>query len=404
MIWTPEQDHALRAVAKWIKNPAGRPVFRLFGFAGSGKSTISKQIADDTSGQVLFAAYTGKAAHVLRSKGCEGASTLHSLIYLPKGKCRERLAELESRLAAHNIGQVMLSPSELVEVESRIVEERVSLSKPAFSLNQDSPLRAAKLLIVDEVSMVGTDLAEDLLSFDVPILALGDPAQLPPVYGGGYFTDAAPDIMLTDIQRQAKDNPIIAMASAVREGRGLSLGTYGDSRVIARPDPEEIPLADQVLVGKNVTRHAYNKRMREVAGRKGLVEAGDKVICLRNDRESGLLNGGIWMVDGVGPGDDTLGIPTVALSLSDDETRVDCYAHTFAFEDQSNAIAMPYWERQVAQEFASAGAITVHKSQGSQFDHVVLVDESSSFRDAATRWLYTGITRAAKRITVVRPS
>jgi exodeoxyribonuclease-5 len=79
MLWSPQQDHALCVVAKWLR-ARDRPVFRLFGYAGTGKTTLARHLAKGVSGRVLFAAYTGKAASVMRSKGCTGASTIHSLI------------------------------------------------------------------------------------------------------------------------------------------------------------------------------------------------------------------------------------------------------------------------------------------------------------------------------------
>jgi cell division transport system ATP-binding protein len=69
----------------------------------------------------------------------------------------------------------------------------------------------SSLVIIDECSMVDAELGRDLLSFGKPVLVLGDPAQLPPVKGGGFFTDAEPDVMLTEVHRQAADNPIIRL-------------------------------------------------------------------------------------------------------------------------------------------------------------------------------------------------
>src|SRR5260221_668680 len=83
--FTPHQDSALKAVADWMKAKPGRngtpPVFRLFGYAGTGKTTLARHIADGVDGEVKFAAFTGKAALGMRNKGCDNASTIHSLIY-----------------------------------------------------------------------------------------------------------------------------------------------------------------------------------------------------------------------------------------------------------------------------------------------------------------------------------
>src|ERR1700704_3832073 len=83
--FSPQQDAALQAVAAWLKARPGRgstpAVFRLFGYAGTGKTTLAKHLAEGVEGKVLFAAFTGKAALVMRRKGCQNASTIHSLIY-----------------------------------------------------------------------------------------------------------------------------------------------------------------------------------------------------------------------------------------------------------------------------------------------------------------------------------
>src|SRR5688500_3222997 len=179
---SPQQDAALLAVSRWMKS-CRPPLFRLFGYAGTGKTTLARRIAEGVDGDVLFAAFTGKAAQVMRNKGCANARTIHSLIYRPRGEKPEK-----------ETGEL----------------------QPAFALNRASPVGKAKLIIVDECSMVDEALGRDLLSFGTPVLVLGDPGQLPPVKsgdgGGGYFTEHEPDVMLTEIHRQARDNPIVALA------------------------------------------------------------------------------------------------------------------------------------------------------------------------------------------------
>src|SRR5208282_3758105 len=251
MDWSAQQEKALREVADWIAEPGGRQVFRLFGYAGTGKTTLARHIAGDVEGEVQFGAYTGKAALVLRSKGCGEARTIHSMIYRPK--------DLDSE-------------------------------EPSFVLNEDSPASKASLIVIDECSMVDEELGRDLLSFGRKVLVLGDPAQLPPVKGGGFFTEAEPDVMLTEVHRQAADNPIIRMSMAIREGGQIARGIYGESRVVGRDglEPSLVTGADQVLVGMNKTRRAYNKRLRELRGFSGdLPQSGEKLVCLRNNRKKG---------------------------------------------------------------------------------------------------------------------
>ena len=137
------------------------------------------------------------------------------------------------------------------------------------------------------------------MSFGVPVLVLGDPAQLPPIQGGGFFTEAEPDAMLTEVHRQAEDNPIIRLSMDIRAGLDLEPGRYGESEIVTRDDldPQRVIEADQVLVGRNATRRAYNMRMRQRRGFAGEMPAtGDKLVCLRNNKRKGLFNGALWSV------------------------------------------------------------------------------------------------------------
>lgn len=363
-VFTPHQDAALTAAANWLKGARGRAsIFRLFGYAGTGKTTLVKHIADGVDGKVLFAAFTGKAACVMRSKGCHSASTIHSLIY----RARESGEET-----------------------------------PSFELWNDAPASKAKLIIIDECSMVDAELARDLMSFGVPLLVLGDPAQLPPISGGGFFTDAEPDAMLTEVHRQAQDDPIVRLSMEIRAGNPLTQGQYGETQVVRRDalDPKRVLDADQVLVGRNVTRRAYNARLRERRGfTDALPMAGDKLVCLRNNRRKGLFNGGLWMVKErpkprrqiirmhLKP-DEDLGERVIKVSV-----RPECF--TGAIEE------FDWPQRKAYDEFDFGYVLTVHKAQGSQWDDVVLFDESGAFPDNRDRWLYTGVTRAAKRLTIV---
>src|SRR6187455_2926269 len=199
--FTPHQQQALTVVAEWLKSKPGSngtpQVFRLFGYAGTGKTTLARHIAEDTDGDVKFAAFTGKAASVMRGKGCGGASTIHSLIY----RARESGEET-----------------------------------PSFDLWDEAPASKADLIIIDECSMVDAELGRDLLSFDVPVLVLGDPAQLPPIQAGassgGFFTEAEPDVMLTEVHRQAQDNPIVRLSMDIRAGEYLEPGRFGETEVV----------------------------------------------------------------------------------------------------------------------------------------------------------------------------
>lgn len=387
MIWSPQQEQALSAVRDWLKQPEEQ-VFRLFGYAGTGKTTLAKHLAEDVR-NVRFAAYTGKAAHVLQQKGCHGATTIHSLIYTPKGKSAERLRDLQ-RLRAP------LDPADPAarRLDAQIREEEENLKRPSFVLNLDSPLRTTDLVIIDECSMVDDRIGSDLLHFGCKVLVLGDPAQLPPVRGGGFFTEHKPNVLLTEIHRQAKDNPIIDLATRVRCGERLSPGTYGGSAIVHHLTPEQALSADQILVGTNKTRHATNRRVRSLRAFEGVLpNVGERLVCIRNNHDQGLLNGSIWLVEEVYDPNDPVGM---RIRPEDEEWTLDVFTHRCLFE----GIEPDWVMRRDANEFEFGYALTCHKAQGSQWNDVVIIDESAAFRQHASRWLYTAITRAAQKVTI----
>jgi len=403
MEWSPDQEKALAAVSDWYRS-GEQQVFRLFGYAGTGKTTLARHLAENTGGRVAFAAYTGKAASVLVSKGCP-ATTIHSLIYIPYNKSKNRLQGLEQELAELEAKDELTDRDALriKKLKKQIDDEKDEVNKPAFVLNRDSEVRDLDLLIIDECSMVGVDMGEDLLSFGTKVLVLGDPAQLPPVASGGFFTDQRPDYMLTSIHRQAENDPIIHLATLVREGRKLSVGNYGISRVVkGKQDPELVMAQDQLICGRNATRHQVNRRCRELLGYPVDVPVveGEKVVCLRNNRELGILNGTLWTAN-VAEIDEDAGLVSMLLEEhgvgNSPEVAVSAWLAAFAGDVKS----IPWWDRRDHEEFDYGYALTCHKSQGSQWDNVLIFDESSSFRDDAQRWLYTAITRAAKSVTVV---
>jgi exodeoxyribonuclease-5 len=375
MKFSPQQDAALKAVSAWLK-AGDRQVFRLFGYAGTGKTTLARHFAEHVDGDVLFAAFTGKAAQVLRSRGASNAKTIHSLIYRPRGE-------------------------EAVEDE---MTGKKSIS-PTFSLNRQSPVAKAKLVVIDECSMVDEALGRDLLSFGTPVLVLGDPGQLPPISGGGFFTEHEPDYLLSEIHRQARDNPIIRLALDVREGREFMYGDYGTAKVIARGDLEQdlVLAADQILVGTNRTRRRYNQRLRELKGFPSITpQAGDKLVCLRNEPAKGLLNGSLWTVMTASRETTKPGVNLLVSPEEGDSDRGVAKIKLLkaVFEDPETEIAWQMKKRY--DDFDYGYALTVHKAQGSQWDDIVLFDESFAFRDTRQRWLYTAITRAAERLTIVR--
>ena len=362
---SPEQSDAALAVKAWVNDPSGQPFFYLAGFAGTGKTTLAKVLAEGV-GRVRFAAFTGKAALVLASKECTPSSTIHSLIYKVK---------------------------------------KLKGGKKRFVINRDSEIRSLDLLIVDEISMVGDKIAMDLLSFGVKILVLGDPAQLPPVKGTGYFTAGRPDFMLTEIHRQARHNPIIQMSMKVREGENLNYGDYGSSKVIHRRDmtANQALEADILITGRNATRRQWNERMRSLKGLEGRFCVGERLVSLKNNKENGILNGALWDVTETRGGDQYTS--DLKLSSADGfmgDINPEILTHHQYLERDEKDVDEGIKLNTDFDPVDYGYALSCHKSQGSQWGSTLVYDESFVFRDNASRWLYTAITRAAERTIIVK--
>ena len=363
------QADGVRKINAWLDTPKHkRPQeFRFFGYAGTGKTTAIATAVAEADLNMAYIAFTGKAASVMRRNGID-AQTLHSLIY-------------------------------------RRVDDCPITGKPRFERAKRSDVGLYDLIVLDECSMIGGKIADDLLSFGMPVLAIGDPAQLPPVNDGagmGYFTSGKPDVMLTEIHRQAADNPILQLATKARNGEVLKYGNYGDSRVLFAGDidPDELWEADQVIVGTNATRARLNKRARAHYNMTDPTPMfGDKVICIRNSPKYNIFNGEMFTVIRCDE-DSSAWLSMDVVRLEDPAQTVipDIRVHRTMFEpDGSKRDDSTLGD---SGRFDFGYAITAHKAQGSQWDNLVVIDESKVFREMKDKWLYTAITRAAKTITI----
>ena len=369
--YTPQQAAVIEDAHAWFRNPSG--IYRIDGKAGTGKTSCANAIAS-IARNPSFLTITGKAASRLRSKGC-AASTIHSKIY--------RCFATE--------------------------DPKTKRSVIKFSLNRDSDIIEHDLLLIDESSMVPERVARDLLSFNVPLLVLGDPAQLPPVKSSeSYFmSSVTPRHTLTQIHRQALDSPILTLANRASLGEPLPIGTYGTSSVVPRllVSPSDLLSYTQVLCGRNATRHALNAQLRALFHKGTPLPStpvlGDRLICLRNDHELGLLNGVQYTVTELHDCDNpsflsfsvTPEFDTLLPSLT-----VTAHASYFTHPGSEPEFAIA----NTASHFDFAYAITVHKAQGSEWPSVAIVDESSVFRAHSRNWLYTAITRAEDSVLVAR--
>ena len=417
-----DQSIAYSKILFWARS--GRPLFYLGGYAGTGKTSIAARLCSDIS-SVAFCAYTGKAASVLRSKlwgtgSLADVSTIHSLIYMPDndspGKSnvvgRWRGAASVNTLAASTGGK----------------EKQWKLRKELGISPQ--------VIVVDEASMVTSEILRDLLSFEIPVLLLGDPMQLPPVGGGEINLERVPEsAMLERIHRQAEGSDILRFATQVRSGVPYyDIPVGGDvSKVSAKQLPfalrdayEEYGTEDVgVLCYRNDSRIALNdmgqSAHRAVLGsrvpRDREFFSGMPVMNLFNYSTS-ILNGMrgfirkaevdrwwlsgefVFRDEGVVVAGDAFGPQFDSTTVFD---SLDACTRFFEKADPNVRLHPDTWAVDLGLLMDFAYAMTTHKSQGSQFRKVFLkVERPYGIDDLSfQRWLYTSVTRASESLTIV---
>ena len=410
---TADQAEAAEFITEWFLH-LNTQVFVLCGYAGTGKTFLVDYVVRSLGlvpgESAAFVAPTGKAASVL-IRGGTPAGTLHSLIYI-------REEDIE------------------VNEDGEVISERF-----LRFVRKESLPKELKLIVVDETSMVSDDLLRDLLSFGVKCLLCGDPAQLPPVGGTGSVL-SMPAITLKEIVRQEIGNPIIRMAEIVRGGGRLAYGQYGKQAAVVserRISPAMrrrlLLEADIVIVGTNRTRNRINREARILRGipeEARLPIDGEKLICTLNDwskplDEAGdfhLVNGIIGTCrnvreqeDGLGQLDftaDFLDAPVKDLPFDAGIFKEGRYYHNYGdkaclleggmvvHEDNFEVLRRLKVKREdTICRFEFAYAVTCHKAQGSEYDYVVVFDESRLFEEGPS-WLYTAITRAKKKLVIIR--
>ena len=372
----------------------------------TGKSTLLSLFAE-RSRQSAFCCYTAKATDVLRRKmralGMppdfleNNVRTIHSLIYRPVEDGKGGVAEWQRR-----------SVKQVQDEFSRIV--------------------------IDEASMVHEEMLEDLKEFDLPILAVGDHGQLPPIGGTGSLM-AEPDVRLEKIHRQAEGSPIIALAHRIRvdgklpnhkdlpAGGAIQFVELGKLSSILQELYEQYPPSEVALLSyMNATRQQLNRLARRVwleriedsDKRDGRLSNGEQLICLKN-RHPHLFNGmrGTVVDKPRAPAQvNEQNWWDACVDFPDHDIRMEGHllagqlGRNYTFGDllevqRSLDLGVSKW-REVGLLMDYGYALTVHKSQGSGFKAVVLRYErpgkvsDEDFR----RWLYTAATRAADKLYI----
>lgn len=432
---SPQQDTAVRTFQEWWQDTGAyarhmgdkAPYFLQEGYAGTGKSTVLPFMIEATGLELKdigFMAPTGKAAKVMTRKMRDQnmgavATTIHKQIYRPKGlsafSIEAEIFALNQRLP-HAGGDETREINQKLSQLNRDLQRAYMEDTPSFQINPESAVSECKLLVIDEASMVSEEVADDLRSFGVPILAIGDPGQLPPVGGRPGFCNRKPDHLLEEIHRQAADNPIIWASMQIRAGKDLPVGEHGGGllRVVRVSDDDvtyDMTRDVQIICGTNRLRWEITRNTRRLCGFDYMGPmTGEMMICIKNSKDYPLVNGSMGIVT-ADTGTLKSGDITCKMFMQDEDGtnyELKClqavFEETYLGKGQSTspprAIFMAKQNASVHQ-FDWAYAITCHKSQGSQWDEVVVHDESMMFRDEWKRWLYTAVTRAAERLTVV---
>lgn len=485
---SPDQHEAYSGIMTWLnRSTQTKQALSLGGFAGSGKSTVVSVLAHEllTLGPIAFAAFTGKASSVLgrklRASGIYTAprisrnklamrarpycGTIHGLIYAPCDVCMiekeySHTMGLKCRADGATGGPPPPSEDDLdgsedlsEDVDASVIGVSPATQDPTTCFACDPPPvvkkdgpcgkcrgerffrrsaldSAYKLLIIDEASMVDDSMLRDLVSYNVPILAVGDHGQLPPVRGVGSLMKF-PDLRLEKIHRQAEGNPIIALSKYIRENGDTSeefadgkqvefmskrhLDTwvgkrFSPARLGVDPTTSEGILGSVMISWTNKQRVALNDTIRQALGVGGEPpQQGEVVICLKNAAPT--YNGmrGVLEYKAVSAGSKDYPQWKSDVNFVDDGVLAKnvCMADPQFFNEKTIDFDAC---REMGKSYGKLGslydfgyALTCHKMQGSQANEVAVMTDGLRGMDRNTRtaWLYTAVTRSAEKLMVI---
>lgn len=389
---THKQEEGLKIAVARHKNREKYTV--ISGYAGTGKSTLVRFIIDALDvdeDKVAYATYTGKAAEVLRKKGNPNAMTLHRLLY--------------DSIPRQGGGFIRI---------------------PKKQLDYD-------IVVVDEVSMVPKTMVDMLLAHRVYILFLGDPGQLPQIdKKEAHNLLDHPHVFLDEVMRQAAESEIIQLTMKIRNGEDIPF-MHG-KEVIVAPKAElvtgHLTWADIIICATNKTRHNMNRQKRELLGYSGVLQTGERIIVKRNYWEdcdedgNALVNGTVGTV--ANPYENFVRIPSYVKNDRRDLPLIGCIFtpdggksfDTFEIDKDYLLKEEPCVDWRVSYQLgklkpkigdilpkqATYGyALTCHAAQGSEFDKVLVIEESFPFdKTEHARWLYTAVSRSVEKCVLVR--
>lgn len=373
------QNDVISGVKKWLKKPNNKTYITVGGYAGTGKTTLISYLRKELHKEypnysVAFCSFTGKAARVLQNKLKENNSiysidtvgTIHSLIYSPVTNTTGEITGWERRK----------------EIKTN-------------------------LIIIDEASMVNEEIWNDISSYKIPIIAVGDHGQLPPIRGN-FNLMQKPDFSLEEIYRQEAENPIIELSIKARTKGVIEPKVYSSVvyKIIRGEESARDTILDLmesynnttlILCGFNSTRIKLNKYIRGLLGYETEEpEPGDKVICLKNNHTKEIFNGMIGKIKSLEKVDEDL------LYVNIDFEEEGIKYHGQISRKQFNNKEQLFVPKEI-DLFDFGYALTVHKAQGSQAKRVIIFEEKSGHMDNETwkKWLYTAITRAEEELYII---
>jgi exodeoxyribonuclease-5 len=384
IILTDEQRNAIIKACAWYYDTSynKKNYFVISGYAGTGKSTIVRTLIEVlglANYNVLFAAFTGKASLILRIKG-NMANTIHKSFY---------------NIYYGDNGMYY------------------------FSVKRSLP-STIKLIVIDECSMINDKMIKDILSFNLPTIFLGDIGQLPPVIGQNSLLKDVNNIdaQLTKVLRQDDTSGILGLATQSRNGEKLKEGTYKNCRVLHLKDIDDITKYDIILCWRNSTRKLFNQAVRKELGLKDIYPIkGEKVIGLKNNYFHQIEYQGIPIFP-------VNGLPSTVISdykLTKDKKnilldyrpdfikdpkgpffRTIChpeYFNNYGYDIEKDPFIKDDEDDLVHLDFGYA--LSVHRSQGSEYKRGLLLDEFQGNEDIHNKFLYTGITRFMQGVDIV---
>ncbi len=410
------------SVARLLRARSGLPPIKVEAALGWAEQKAGFSFADKQR-EAVRQALLSKVSILTGGPGTGKTTCLRALVEVLKAKkVRVHLAAPTGRAAqrlAEATGGFASTIHRLLKFEP---------SKGRFTCNEETPL-ATDFLIVDESSMLDVRLASALLQA-VPlrahILLVGDIDQLPSVGAGHVLKDliaasaeagnAFPVTRLSVVYRQTGQSAIVSTAHAINQGDATlppvvgevaDLQAWSELAFVHARDAEDCVCKVAAICSEYVPRHChwldkvsdvqvlapmhkgtagvanFNLRLQETLneGSEGLrapggeFRRGDKVIQLRNNYDKGLFNGDIGIVQSVDREEATLSIEF------DGATQV--------------------FSRGETGDLALAYAISIHKSQGSEYPVVIIPLMKAHFMMLQRNLLYTGLTRGKKKVFIV---